>query len=37
MLDGMLRRLGHHVQRDRISNSLSRIDPVQRVFQHITN
>ncbi|KAJ7076046.1 hypothetical protein B0H15DRAFT_791105 [Mycena belliarum] len=35
MLDGMLRRLGHRVPRDRIRDSLSRIDPVHRVFQRI--
>ena len=35
MLDGMLRRLGHRVPRERISASLMRIDPVQRVFQRI--
>jgi hypothetical protein len=35
MLDGMLRRLGHRVPRERIRNSLMRIDPVQRVFQRI--
>jgi hypothetical protein len=36
MFDGMLRRLGHHVPRARIRQSLLRIDPVQRVFQRIT-
>lgn len=35
MLDGMLRRLHHHVPRERIRLSLLRIDPVQRVFQRI--
>jgi hypothetical protein len=35
MLDGMLRRLGHPVPRERIRESLVRIDPVQRVFQRI--
>jgi len=35
MLDGMLRRLGHRVPRDRIRGSLMRIDPVHRVFQRI--
>jgi hypothetical protein len=35
MLDGMLRRLGHHVPRERIRTSLIRVDPVQRVFQRI--
>ena len=35
MLDGMLRRLGYRVPRNRISASLTRIDPVQRVFQCI--
>jgi hypothetical protein len=28
MLDGMLRRLGHRVQRERIRASLIRVDPV---------
>ncbi len=32
---GMLRNLGQRVQRRRISESLSRIDPVQRIFQRI--
>lgn len=36
MIDGMLRRLGHRVTRERIRYSLQRIDPVQRVFQRIT-
>ncbi|KAF8186549.1 hypothetical protein K438DRAFT_1032782 [Mycena galopus ATCC 62051] len=36
MFDGMLRRLGHHVPRERIRQSLVRVDPVQRVFQRIT-
>lgn len=35
MLDGMLRRLGHRVQRERIRSALLRIDPVQRVFERI--
>lgn len=35
MLDGMLRRLGHRIQRERIRQSLTRIDPVQRVFERI--
>jgi len=35
MLDGMLRRLGHRLPRDRIRESLMRIDPVQRIFQRI--
>ncbi|KAJ7017260.1 hypothetical protein C8F04DRAFT_1337844 [Mycena alexandri] len=35
MLDGMLRQLGHRVQRDRIRESLCHIDPVHRVFQRI--
>ncbi|KAJ7715589.1 hypothetical protein B0H16DRAFT_1434850 [Mycena metata] len=35
ILDGMLRRLGHRVQRDRIRESLCCIDPVHRVFQRI--
>jgi hypothetical protein len=35
MLDGMLRRFGHRLPRERIRESLMRIDPVQRVFQRI--
>jgi hypothetical protein len=35
MLDGMLRRLGHRVQRERIRESLMRVDPVRRVFERI--
>ena len=35
MLDGMLRRLGHRLPRERIRASLMRIDPVQCVFQRI--
>lgn len=35
MLNGMLRRLGYHVPRERIRQSLLRIDPVQRVFERI--
>ena len=35
MLDGMLRQLGHRLPRERIRESLMRIDPVQRVFQQI--
>ncbi|KAJ7199943.1 hypothetical protein GGX14DRAFT_372621 [Mycena pura] len=35
MLDGMLRRLGHRVQRERITQSLLRIDPVRRIFERI--
>lgn len=35
MLDGMLRRLGQRLPRERIRASLMRIDPVQRVFQRI--
>jgi len=35
MLDGMLRRLGHRIPRERIRASLLRIDPVQRVFERI--
>lgn len=35
MLHGMLQRLGHRVPRERIRQSLVRIDPVQRVFQRI--
>ncbi|KAH8108647.1 hypothetical protein DFH11DRAFT_1516599 [Phellopilus nigrolimitatus] len=36
MLEGMLRRLGHRLPRERIRSSLMRIDPVQRVFSRIT-
>jgi len=35
MLEGMLRRLGYHVPREHIRQSLLRIDPVQRVFERI--
>ncbi|KAF8164424.1 hypothetical protein BJ912DRAFT_863836 [Pholiota molesta] len=35
MIDGMLTRLGHRVQRERIRMSLLRIDPVRRVFERI--
>ncbi|KAJ7020748.1 hypothetical protein C8F04DRAFT_973698 [Mycena alexandri] len=35
MLDGMLRRLGHRVQRERVRQSLLRIDPVHRIFERI--
>ena len=35
MLDGMLRRLGHHVSWERIRLLLLRIDPVQCVFECI--
>ncbi|KAJ3513257.1 hypothetical protein NLJ89_g3052 [Agrocybe chaxingu] len=35
MLDGMLRRLGHRVQRERIRQALLRIDPVRRIFERI--
>jgi hypothetical protein len=35
MLDGLLRRLGHHIQRERIRASLLRIDPIRRVFERI--
>ena len=35
MLDGMLRQSGHHLPRDRIRESLMRIDPVHRIFQRI--
>lgn len=35
MLDGMLRRVGHRVPRERIRQSLIRIDPVHRVFERI--
>lgn len=35
MLHGMLRRLGHHVQRHRIQSALLRIDPIHHVFQRI--
>jgi hypothetical protein len=33
MLDGMLRHVGHRVPRIRISESLMRVDPLERVFQ----
>lgn len=35
MLDGMLRRLGYRIPRERIRLSLIRIDPVHRIFQRI--
>lgn len=35
MLGGMLLRLGYRISRERITQSLVRIDPVQRVFQRI--
>ena len=35
MLDGMLRRLGYRISRERIQQSLVRIDPIQRIFQRI--
>ena len=35
MLDGMLRRLGHRVQAERIRQSLIWIDPVHRIFDRI--
>lgn len=35
MLDGMLRRLGHHIQREWIRQCLTHIDPVQWVFKCI--
>jgi hypothetical protein len=35
MLHGMLLRLGHRIPRERIRQSLLRIDPVQRVFERI--
>lgn len=35
MLDGMLRRMGHRIPRERVRASLMRVDPVQRVFQRI--
>ena len=35
MLDGMLRRLGHHLPQECIHASLIRIDPIQHVFQRI--
>ena len=35
MLHGMLLRLGHLIPRERIRQSLLRIDPVQRVFERI--
>lgn len=36
MMDGMLRRLGYHLPRERVRQSLLRIDPVHRVFERIT-
>jgi hypothetical protein len=35
MLDGMLRNLGYHIPRERIRQSLIRIDPIHRVFDRI--
>jgi hypothetical protein len=35
MLHGMLRRLGYHISYQRIRQSLLRIDPIHRVFDHI--
>lgn len=35
MLDGMLRNLGYRIPRERIRQSLIRIDPVHRVFERI--
>lgn len=35
MLDGMLRRLGYRIPRERTRQSLIRIDPVHRIFQRI--
>lgn len=35
MLHGMLQRIGYRISRERITQSLLRIDPVQRVFQRI--
>ncbi|KAJ7145457.1 hypothetical protein C8R46DRAFT_1167479 [Mycena filopes] len=35
MLDGMLRRLGHRIPRERVRQSLLRIDPVRRIFERI--
>jgi len=35
MLDGMLRNLGHRIPRERIWQSLIRIDPVHQVFDRI--
>jgi hypothetical protein len=35
MLEGMIRNLGHRIPRARIANSLTRVDPVKRVFQRI--
>lgn len=35
MLDGMLRRLGYTIPRERVRHSLLRIDPVRRVFERI--
>lgn len=34
-LDGMLTSMGYHIPRERIRQSLARIDPVQRIFQRI--
>ncbi len=34
-LEGMLRNMGHRITRDRINQSLARVDPVQRIFQRI--
>lgn len=36
MLTGMLQQLGHRVSRNRLRNSLLRVDPIQRTFQRIT-
>lgn len=35
MLEGMLRRLGHQIPRERIQLALLRIDPIRRVFERI--
>lgn len=35
MIQGMLRRLGHRVQRERVQQALLRVDPVRRVFERI--
>src|SRR6201996_6985018 len=35
MLDGMLRRLGHHIPVERVRQSLLRINPIWRIFERI--
>ena len=35
MIQGMLRRLGHRVQRERVQQALLRVDPVHQVFECI--